>query len=230
MTFTVYFAGDLFDHKHLAGNELLAHLIESESQNRYRCALPQQKVHDGLTGIQVRNKDIRQLVGADFGLFNFDGTDLDSGTVVEYIIAKMLDIPSILLRTDIRSGGFGQFEGANDWNLMLAGYPRTLQVKHSSLFLYNTDGLASMQKQIARSIIAGFEHLMQEPSLLTSRDEMAAAYAHVAAMCGSGLSQELNPGTIESLVARKMAGGLYQMTRSAVHGQAGVNQNIPLNK
>ncbi len=38
--YTIYFAGELFDHKHLIGNALLASHIESLSGGRYRCVLP----------------------------------------------------------------------------------------------------------------------------------------------------------------------------------------------
>ena len=37
----VYFAGDLFNHKDLTGNLLLAESIESKSSGRYICVLPQ---------------------------------------------------------------------------------------------------------------------------------------------------------------------------------------------
>ena len=39
--FRVYFGGDLFDHKDLIGNALLASYIEKESDSRYECYLPQ---------------------------------------------------------------------------------------------------------------------------------------------------------------------------------------------
>lgn len=56
--------------------------------------------------IDIRNRDIKAVMEADLVFFNFDGTDLDSGTVVEFMIAKMLDIPAVLLRTDCRNGGY----------------------------------------------------------------------------------------------------------------------------
>ena len=114
----VYYAGDLFDHKHITGNHLLAQAIETVSNGRYQCMLPQNwegAAHS--TGTAIRNKDIAAVIRADFVLFNFDGTDLDSGTVVEFMIAKMIDVPVVLLRTDCRVGGY--FFG-DDWNLMLA--------------------------------------------------------------------------------------------------------------
>ena len=41
MKYKIYFAGDLFDHKHIAGNFLLAKTIESLSDGLYECVLPQ---------------------------------------------------------------------------------------------------------------------------------------------------------------------------------------------
>ena len=39
--FTIYFAGDLFDHKHLIGNAILASYIETRSEGQYKCIVPQ---------------------------------------------------------------------------------------------------------------------------------------------------------------------------------------------
>jgi hypothetical protein len=76
-------------------------------------------------------------------VFHYDGTELDSGTVVEYLFAKFADIPSVLLRTDFRNGGD---QAAGDpWNLMNSFYPRTVTVKIHSMEIY--------QKQIARGAV-----------------------------------------------------------------------------
>jgi nucleoside 2-deoxyribosyltransferase len=113
--YKIYFAGDLFDHKHLTGNVVLARAIEQFSQNRYCCMLPQDwEGEAALAAVDIRNRDIKAVVEADLVLFNFDGPDLDSGTVVEFILAKMLDIPTVLLRTDCRNGGYLH---GDDWNL-----------------------------------------------------------------------------------------------------------------
>lgn len=45
--YKVYFAGDLFDQKHITGNYVLAEYIEKLSHNVYKCILPQ----DGGGGI-----------------------------------------------------------------------------------------------------------------------------------------------------------------------------------
>lgn len=71
---------------------------------------------------EIRDADISALLSCDLALFNYDGCELDSGTVVEFMFAKFADIPSVLLRTDFRAGGDS---GENPWNLMTSYYPRT---------------------------------------------------------------------------------------------------------
>lgn len=134
-TYTVYFAGDLFDHKHLAGNELLAGAIDRRSDGRYACVLPQDLEQATGRMVDIRNQDLRQVMTCDLGLFNFDGTDLDSGTVVEFMMAKMLDIPSVLLRSDFRASGDREREG-DDWNLMCSFFPRSRKVQFNAMAWY----------------------------------------------------------------------------------------------
>ena len=122
--YTIYFAGQLFDHKHLAGNALLASCIDSDSQGRYRCILPQNLEQRGIGPMGIRDQDLRTVMECDLALFNFDGSELPPGAVVEYMYAKMLDIPAVILRTDFRGGGDQDAEG-DPWNLMASFYPRT---------------------------------------------------------------------------------------------------------
>jgi nucleoside 2-deoxyribosyltransferase len=116
----VYFAGELFDLKHLIGNAYLGEAIYEKSHGRYLCVLPQDFDPRGTAPRAIRDHHIRTLVGCDLALFNFDGTDLDSGTVVEFMIAKFADIPSVVLRSDRRGAG-----ARSEWNLMANYYPRT---------------------------------------------------------------------------------------------------------
>jgi nucleoside 2-deoxyribosyltransferase len=131
---TVYLAGELFDLKHLIGNAYLAESIYDRSHGRYLCRLPQDFEPRGRGPLAVRDQDIRALVSCDLALFNFDGTDLDSGTVVEFMIAKFADIPSVILRSDVRAGG----DGSDPWNLMASNYPRTVTVRFPSLASYRS--------------------------------------------------------------------------------------------
>jgi nucleoside 2-deoxyribosyltransferase len=132
-SYTVYFAGELFSLKHLIGNAWLAEAIFEKSHGKFRCLLPQDFVLRGRSARTVRDYSIRALVACDLALLNFDGADLDSGTVVEFMIAKFADVPTVLLRSDVRHAGES---GNGPWNLMASGFPRTATVLAPSLARY----------------------------------------------------------------------------------------------
>jgi nucleoside 2-deoxyribosyltransferase len=134
-TYTVYFAGALFTHKDLLGNVQLAAAIEEASAGRYVCMLPQHFAQTTMPAVDIRNQDLKHVMTCDLALFNFDGTDLDSGTVVEFMFAKFLDIPAVLLRTDFRAAG-DQPTSGEAWNLMCSFYPRTRVVQLHALAGY----------------------------------------------------------------------------------------------
>ncbi len=204
--FNVYFAGDLFDHKHITGNRILADYIEKTSQGLYKCILPQDWEGALNSPVQIRNKDIQMVAQADCVLFNFDGPDLDSGTVVEFMLAKMLDIPVVLLRTDCRNGGYLEGE---DWNLMVLGYPRSIILKHPALMMYNTHGLAETHSIIAQSVIEGLEQVKKQESLFCSYEEIFAAYQHVIKMCGANLNGVLPAALIQEIIVSKIQKNIY---------------------
>ncbi len=132
--YSVYLGGELFSLKHLIGNAWLAEAIYEKSHGRFRCVLPQDFAElRGRSGRAIRDFNLRELVACDLALFNFDGTDLDSGTVIEFMFAKFADMPSVLLRTDIRNAGDHREE---PWNLMASYFPRTATVIVPSLFGY----------------------------------------------------------------------------------------------
>ena len=128
-TFSIYFAGDLFNHKDLIGNLLLSDAIEKNSSGRYICVVPQHLEQSTDRSIDIRNNDLSEIVKADLILLNFDGTELDSGTVIEFLFAKALDIPAVILRSDFRAAG--DQERGDPWNLMCSGYPRTRIIRSS---------------------------------------------------------------------------------------------------
>ena len=97
----VYFAGDIFNHKDLVGNLLLADAIKSVSAGRYHCILPQNLEQTTGRSIDIRNQDLLEVMRADLLILNFDGTELDSGTVVEFLYAKSLDVPCVVLRLSL---------------------------------------------------------------------------------------------------------------------------------
>lgn len=124
-TLKIYFAGALFNSKDLIGNKLLAQAIETLAP-RYKIILPQDLEQGRATPKNIRDNDLKNLLECDMGVFNYDGSELDSGTVVEFMFAKFADKPSLLLRTDFRGGGDQTYgEAGEPWNLMTSFYPRT---------------------------------------------------------------------------------------------------------
>src|SRR6516165_4048559 len=130
---SVYFAGELFSVKHLLGNAALAEAIARLSCGRFVCVLPQNLEDRAMSAHEIRDQDIVALLNCDLAIFNFDGPELDSGTVAEFMFAKFADIPSLLLRTDFRRAGD---QGADPWNLMLSFYPRTRTLTANSIQIY----------------------------------------------------------------------------------------------
>jgi nucleoside 2-deoxyribosyltransferase len=128
-----YFGGELFSLKHLLGNVALAQAIRRVSDGKYEAVLPQDLEVTKKRGKAIRDVDILTLLSSDLALFHFDGTELDSGTVSEFMLAKFADIPSVILRTDFRKAGDSPHD---PWNLMLSDYPRTEKVILNSMDVY----------------------------------------------------------------------------------------------
>ncbi|MCF3651022.1 nucleoside 2-deoxyribosyltransferase [Synoicihabitans lomoniglobus] len=135
-SYSVYFGGELFDLKHLIGNAYMAEAIYEKSHGKFLCHLPQDFELRGLNPHVIRDQDIMALFEADLAIFNFDGTELDSGTVVEFMMAKFADIPTVILRTDLRAAGDQGSVRHDPWNLMASFYPRTEVVRAASLIDY----------------------------------------------------------------------------------------------
>ncbi len=220
--YTVYFAGDLFDHKHLAGNELLAGAIDRRSDGRYACVVPQDLEQATGRMVDIRNQDLRQVMACDLGLFNFDGTDLDSGTVVEFMMAKMLDIPSVLLRSDFRASGDQEREG-DDWNLMCSFYPRVRKVQFNAMAWYqearrsgdrsegpaSTDWSDRLYARIADTVIEQLDAVRTEPSLFGGDEaRIRTVYQWAARFPGSGFDGACDPGFVDEVIANKRGRGL----------------------
>jgi nucleoside 2-deoxyribosyltransferase len=178
--YTYYFGGELFNSKHLQGNATLAELIYDLSNGKYIAVLPQNLEQRNTPPHSIRDQDIITLLECDLGLFNYDSTEIDTGTVVEYMIAKFCDKPSVILRTDFRASGDQQ---ENKWNLMSSFYPRTATVYVDSMTSYKNSELPKDPEQIlkeklssqsaheslsyvASEVIKAFDKVVQsEPSL-----------------------------------------------------------------
>ena len=64
-TFSIYFAGDLFNHKDLIGNLLLSEAIKKNSSNRYVCIVPQHLEQSTSRSVEIRNNDLLEIIKAD---------------------------------------------------------------------------------------------------------------------------------------------------------------------
>jgi len=164
----VFFAGELFNLKDLIGNAYLAEAIYEKSHGRYLCALPQDFDPRGTTPRTIRDHHVRSLVGCDLALFSFDGADLDSGTVVEFMIAKFADIPAVILRSDRRGAG-GRLP---QWTLMANHYPRTAIVSIDGLGAYKAI-IKKRRRRLDEVIRLAGQHSSADAQRMC--DEVAAA-------------------------------------------------------
>ena len=214
-TYTFYFAGELFSGKHLLGNIVLAEAILQRSGGRYQALLPQNLEQRDTTPQAIRDQDFRALLRCDLGLFNYDGPDLDSGTVVEFMFAKFADIPAVLLRTDFRHGG-DQEHGGEPWNLMTSYFPRTATVVLDSMTVYKEEyarmpGAAAGMELVGRTadaVIAAFDRVVGLPPTLPEAMR-ETVYQWIALMPGfaAGTAERM-PGELSDLCTSKWAQGL----------------------
>ena len=207
---SVYFAGDLFNHKDLTGNLLLAEAIERESSGRYVSVLPQHLEQSTSRSIDIRNNDLSKIVSADLILVNFDGTELDSGTVIEFLFSKALDVPAVILRSDFRSAG--DQERGDPWNLMCSGYPRTGKLTLNAMARYqeawgNGGGTAAvlerLYSKLSKSIITEFDNVYNEPSLIDSQQMLCNVYEWGLRFPGNGFSDLFTEQKLKSLLEKE---------------------------
>jgi nucleoside 2-deoxyribosyltransferase len=216
--YTVYFAGALFNHKDLIGNALLASYIEQGSHGQYRCVLPQNLEQATVPAVDIRNQDLQQVMACDLALFNFDGTELDAGTVVEFMFAKCLDIPSVILRSDFRTAG-DQGQDGDAWNLMCSFYPRTQIVQCHAMAWYQqashaggtlADLTQRFYERLACAVVEGLEAVRQEPPLPKGTlADVTRLYQWAARFPGGGLLESYaDPARLATLVRAKRHKGL----------------------
>jgi nucleoside 2-deoxyribosyltransferase len=206
--FLVYFAGELFSSKHLVGNAALAEAIAKASDMNFVCTLPQALEDRDLSAHDIRDQDFVTLIGSDLAIFNFDGPELDSGTVAEFLFAKFADIPCLLLRTDFRRGGD---QGDDPWNLMVSFYPRTKTLCLNSMELYKKAlslGMSPVQagqrlvEQVAVEAIEELELLSQSPPTL-SNELTEPVFRWISKM--PGFNSASSGGKVMAALAEKKA-------------------------
>ena len=202
---TIYWAGALFNHKELIGNLMLAKAVESMSDGRYAVQLPQDvQTPPTATAVDIRNADLKELIQCDAVVANFDGAELDSGTVVEFCIAKALDMPTVLLRTDFRNAG--DADGI-PWNLMCTGWPRTEILQINSLADYHNHAIEDLHNNLGRKIIQSLDKACAMKPWLSAKDA-ATHFRCTIQSIGGGLSKLLTDEIIAAIVERKRQKGL----------------------
>ena len=214
--FRVYFAGELFDHKHLIGNAILAEAIERHSERRYTCVLPQELELSEGRAVAIRNLDLKQVMACDLGLFNFDGTDVDAGTVVEFMMAKFLDIPAVVLRSDFRSFG-EQDSGGDDWSPMCSSYPRVRLVQFNAMAWYQeacqdaadtNECSERLYERVAAAVIEQLDAVRAEPAIETDERRLGLYYNWATRFPGSGFEEFCGPDFVETVLEAKRRKGL----------------------
>ncbi|ETI29429.1 hypothetical protein G647_01882 [Cladophialophora carrionii CBS 160.54] len=206
-SYTYYHAGPLFTIAELHTNALLAQAIQSISSGKFIPILPQDLEQRDLSAHAIRDEDLRALLSCDLALFTYDGAELDAGTVVEYMVAKMADVPSVILRTDFRGAGDqGQSgtETGDAWNLMSSNWPRTVTLSVNSMVGYKSSlqrtmvanqgqsASAAEQKrtvgesmiaEVAQKVVDGFERVVKEKPRLP-KELRRSVYQWLALMPG----------------------------------------------
>jgi nucleoside 2-deoxyribosyltransferase len=212
-SFSVYFAGDLWTHKDLIGNALLADYIRKVSKGRYLSVLPQDLEEPVHRTVDIRNVDLKHVMTSDMAIFNFDGANLDSGTVVEFIYAKMLDIPCVLLRTDFRAAGEGNAE-QDPWNLMASHWPRSRVLKLHGMAEYQSNkaktlrgGIDRMYRKMATQIVEALDAVRAEAPL-ASAERNAQVFDWALRIPGAGYDALFAKEEVAGLIAAKAAKGL----------------------
>lgn len=216
----IYFAGDLFDAKDLGGNLLLAAAIEKCSDGKYSPQLPQDGESEvrERTSQSIRDEDFKLLLNCDIIVANFDGPDPDSGTVVEFCFAKMVDMPAVLLRTDFRDSGDAALPDGCPWNLMCSHFPRTGVLHINSMERYHRflnkndsvhDRLEKFYNSIAEEIIGELDKVIVQKSWLKS-DEVLSQYRNAVKSMGGGMSEHFPEAHLTGLVNSKIEMKLYQ--------------------
>ena len=216
----IYFAGDLFDHKDLAGNLLLAKAVERVSGNRYQLLLPQDGECEVVsrTSQSIRDEDFKLLYNCDLLIANFDGPDLDSGTVVEFCFAKMVDMPTLLLRTDFRDSGDHTLPDGEPWNLMCSHFPRTEVLYLNAMVRYHDcrnnaaeidDLLTGFYTSIASDVVDALDRVCQQKSWLGA-ENLSRQYRMALKSVGGSVEAAFDGEAFEQIIASKRATGLFQ--------------------
>lgn len=135
---SVYLAGGIFTQFDITTNVEIKEAIWHQSQGKYLMTLPQSKELRDLASpniaAYIRNADLAQVLRNDMIIARLDGLELDAGTLIEFMFAKFLGKPAVILRCDSRRLGSTNLD--DPYNLMVKNWPRTIEVHFDSLMNY----------------------------------------------------------------------------------------------
>jgi nucleoside 2-deoxyribosyltransferase len=229
--FTIYSAGGLFTQDELAANILIKEAVWRLSNGKFQLFLPQSREMQELNRPDVeayiRNTDLLEVVRSDIILVRFDGLELESGTVVEFTMAKNLGKPAVILRSDFRRVSFADI--CEPYNLMVKNWPRTVEVQLNSfgiwaeIFSGQRHGLGDSNTpqdlmkaelgtlhesvdQVAGQVIAAFE------TVITMKSPYPPAYQETVYQAsrfspGSGFDQLLTTSELDQIIQRLRKNG-----------------------
>jgi hypothetical protein len=136
---------------------------------------------------------------------------------VEFLYAKTLDIPAIIIRSDFRGSGDQSREG-DPWNLMASFYPRTRKLEFNAMEWYQReinalsddqdifDTADRLYRRIANSVIAELDIVIQDPPLLsTDQGQVFSLYRWASVFPGGGL-KEIVPNIDDIIISKKNKG------------------------
>jgi len=229
--YTVYSAGGLFTQDELATNILIKEAVWRLSNGKFQLFLPQSRESRELDRPDVeaylRNVDLLEVVKADIVLARFDGLELESGTVVEFAMAKSLGKPTVILRCDFRRlSGTGLSE---PYNLMAKNWPRTVDIHLNSFVVWASlfaeerqalgdnepfqatmkAELGTVQKsvdEIAKQVIAGMEAVIKMESPYPP-EYQEVVYKAARFSPGSGFDQLLTASELGEIIQRLRKNG-----------------------
>jgi nucleoside 2-deoxyribosyltransferase len=224
--YTIYSAGGLFTQDELATNVMLKEAVWRLSNGKFQIFLPQsreiQELDQPNIEAYIRNTDLLEVVKADILLARFDGLELDAGTVMEYMLAKFLGKPTVILRSDFRSVSF--LPAVEPYNLMIKNWPRTVAIHlHSyqiwaelfaeehqdpgasealqGLLKAELDTLQKSVDEIAKQVITALEAVIQLKSPYLP-EYQEAVYQASRFSPGSGFDELLTTRELAEIIQR----------------------------
>ena len=198
----VYWGGDLFDLKDLVGNRMLAEAFEQQAAGRWQAVLPQENGSNGERSGSIRDDDMEQLFTADALVANFDGTDLDSGTVAEFCFARFIDIPAVLLRTDFRNHN-DTATCPDPWNLMCSGYPRTEVLLYNAMVEAASAPFDRIMMQLGMRIVHALDRCATTPPVAKTPEDAFFAFRHAVRSAGGTMPDRFPDERIRAITAAR---------------------------